>query len=330
MRIAVYSAQPYDEQFLDEANAEQGHRLHFLACPLNRDTLAMLPAKADAVCVFVNDHLDAPLIKALAERGVRAIALRCAGYDNVDVPAANALGVRVVRVPAYSPESVAEHALALLMALLRHIPRAHARVRDGNFSLQGLLGEELHGKTVGLVGTGRIGTALARILVGCGCKVVATDPEPVAACIGLGVQYVSLNALLRAADIVSLHCPLNANTRHLVNAQTLAAMRPGVVVINTSRGAVVDTVALIEALKRGHVSAAGLDVYEGEAPLFFADRSGVVLQDEVFARLQGLPNVIVTAHQAFFTRQAMAEISQVTLANLTRIEGGEPCQNALC
>lgn len=330
MRIAVFSAQPYDAPFLEAANAAHAHHLTFLQPALGADTLALLPEGSDAVCVFVNDRVDAGVLAGLAARGVRAVALRCAGFDNVDLTAARQQGIRVMRVPAYSPESVAEHALALMMGLLRHVPRAHARASVSNFSLQGLMGRRLHGATVGLIGTGRIGHALARCLVGCGCEVVAVDPEPSDDCAALGVRYLTLDEVLPQADILSLHCPLTDETRHLLDASRLAMTRPGVLVVNTSRGGVVDTRALIAALKSGQVGGAGLDVYEGERGLFFADHSNAVLADDDYARLQGMPNVILTAHQAFFTHEAMAEIAAVTLDNLSRIERGEACQCALC
>lgn len=327
MRVAVFSTKPYDRAFFSDENARHGHDLTFFEPRLAAET-AILAAGHDAVCAFVNDRLDADVLDALAQGGTRSIALRCAGFNNVDLEAAGRLGMSVVRVPAYSPYAVAEHTLALILGLNRKIPRAHARVREGDFSLDGLLGFDLHGRTVGIVGTGQIGAVVARILTGFGCRLLAFDPVRNPECEGLGVSYVALPELL-AADIVTLHCPLLPQTRHLIDAEALALMRRGAMLINTSRGALLDTPAVIEALKSGHLGYLGLDVYEEEAALFFEDLSGQVLQDDVFARLLTFPNVLITGHQAFFTHEALTAIAATTLTNLDDLAAGRPCPNAI-
>ena len=320
MRTAVFSARPYERAFLDAAVAAAGgHTLVYLEPRLTADT-APLAAGCAAVCLFVDDRADAPALEALARGGTRLVALRSAGFDHVDLAAATRVGLVVARVPAYSPHAVAEHAVTLLLALVRRLPHAYNRVREGNFALDGLLGFELSGQTVGVVGTGEIGTVFARIMRGFGCRVIAADPAPSPACRAMGVAYVDLPTLLDTSDVVALHCPLTPATHHLLDGAAFARMRPGVVVINTSRGAVVDTRAAIAALKAGRLGALGLDVYEGEAALFFADRSAEVMRDDVFARLLTFPNVIVTGHQAFFTREALAAIAATTVANLTAFE----------
>ena len=319
MRVAVYSTKPYDRRFLDAANADAGHELVYLEPRLMPQTVA--PASgAQAICAFVNDELRADVLASLAGLGTRLVALRCAGFNNVDLAAARALGIAVARVPEYSPHAVAEHTVALILALNRKIHRAHARVREGNFDLEGLLGFDLFGRTVGVVGTGKIGAALARIMLGFGCTVLAHDPQPDPACIAAGVRYVPLADLLAAADIVSLHCPLTPATHRLIDAAALARMRPAVMLINTSRGAVIDTRAVIEGLKSGHIGSLGLDVYEEEAELFFRDLSDSVIQDDLFARLLTFPNVLITGHQAYFTQDAMAAIAATTMENITSFE----------
>lgn len=328
MRVAVFSTKPYDRAFLTEENARHGHDLTFFEPRMAAET-AILAAGYDAVCAFVNDRLDAEVLGALAGGGTRAIALRCAGFNNVDLEAAGRLGLSVVRVPAYSPYAVAEHTVALVLGLNRKIPRAHARVREGDFSLDGLLGFDLHGRTAGIVGTGQIGAVVARILSGFGCRLLAHDPVRNPECEALDVRYVELPDLLASSDIVTLHCPLLPQTWHLIDAEALALMRRGTMLINTSRGALLDTPAVIEALKVGHLGYLGLDVYEEEAALFFEDLSGQVLQDDVFARLLTFPNVLITGHQAFFTGEALSAIAATTLANLDDIAAGRPCPNAL-
>lgn len=314
MRICVYSTRSYDRRFLDEANARGDHALVYLDARLDASTVATA-AGSDAVCAFVNDRLDAPVLEALHAQGVRLVLLRSAGFNHVDLAAAASLGLSVARVPEYSPHAVAEHTVALILTLNRHIHRAHARVREGNFSLEGLLGFDLHGSTVGVVGTGRIGGVFARVMAAFGCRVLASDPQPDPALPALGIEYVALDALLPASDIVSLHCPLTPATRHLIDAAALARMKSGAMLVNTSRGAVIDTPAVIGALKRGQLGGLAIDVYEEEADLFFRDLSQNVLQDDVFARLLTFPNVLVTGHQGFFTAQALAAIARTTLGN---------------
>jgi len=321
MRVAVYSTKPYDRQFLAEANPAPGHRLSFLEPRLAPETVP-LAADAEAVCAFVNDDLGVGVLERLAALGIRHVALRCAGFNQVDLRAAERLGITVSRVPAYSPHAVAEHCAALVLALDRRTHRAYNRVREGNFALTGLLGFDLHGKTVGIVGTGRIGTCFARIMTGFGCRVVASDPQPSEECRALGVEYLPLEHLLAQSHIVSLHLPLTPQTHHFLGAAQLDGMRDGVMLINTSRGMLIDTVAVIEALKRGKIGYLGLDVYEEEADLFFEDLSDQVLRDDVFSRLLTFPNVLVTGHQGFFTREAMTNIAATTMGNLTAAEQG--------
>jgi D-lactate dehydrogenase len=326
MKIAVCSTQSYDRKFLAEANREFAHELTFFDAHLNEETWRMV-AGFPTVCVFVNDTLNAVVLTNLAEQGTRLIALRCAGFNNVDVQAATDLGLKVVRVPAYSPHSVAEHSVALMMALNRKIPRAYNRVRDGNFALEGLLGFELLGKTVGIIGTGRIGAAVAGILHGFGCRLIAYDPQPNAECLSLGVEYVSLQQLYAASDIITLHSPLNKQSLHLINSAAVAQMKRGVMLINTSRGGVIDTPAVIAGLKSCKIGYLGLDVYEQEGDLFFQDLSNQVIQDDMFERLLTFPNVLITGHQGFFTQEALTSIAQTTLQNISLFEKTGQCQN---
>lgn len=323
MRIAFFSTKPYDRVFFNAANADGRHQLTFIENPLAPDTAA-LAAGHQAVCAFVNDDLTAPVLERLAASGVAVIAMRCAGTNNVDVPAARALGLVVVRVPAYSPHAVAEHAVALLLTLVRKTHKAYARVRDGNFSLDGLLGYDIHGLTVGVVGTGQIGVLFARIMAGFGCRLLAHDVREHPDIATLGGRYVPLDVLLAGSDIVSLHCPLLPSTYHLINAGSVAGMKPGAVIINTSRGALIDAEAVIEGIKSGRLGGLGLDVYEEEKPLFFEDKSHTVIQDDVFSRLLTFPNVVITGHQAFFTRNALEAIARVTLGNLDDEQAGRP------
>ena len=328
MRVAVYSAKPYDIDYLTAANQRHGHDLRFLEARLSAQTVP-LAADSDAVCAFVNDVVDAEVLDSLAELGIRTVALRSAGFNHVDLLAAERLGITVVRVPAYSPHAVAEHAVALVLALNRKTHRAHLRVRENNFALTGLLGFDLHGRTVGVIGTGAIGTVFSRIMLGFGCRVLAHDPQPSAACEALGVRYVSLDHLLAESDIVSLHCPLTPGTHHLVDAEALAQMRDGLMLINTSRGALNDTAAVIAALKTGRIGSLGLDVYEEEEGLFFEDLSDRVVTDDVFSRLLTFPNVLITGHQGFFTVEALTGIAETTLENLTTLERGDACPNVV-
>ncbi|WEK49565.1 MAG: 2-hydroxyacid dehydrogenase [Candidatus Kaistia colombiensis] len=329
MRVAVFSTKPYDRQYLTEANAAFGHDLVFFEPRLDLST-APLADGFPAVCVFVNDKLDRPLLTQLAASGTRLVALRCAGFNNVDLHAAAELGIEVVRVPAYSPHAVAEFTVALLLALDRRIPRAWARVRDNNFALDGLIGNDLYGKTIGIVGTGRIGGLVARCLrLGFGCRVLAFDQWQDPALVEIGVEYGPLDELLAAADIVSLHCPLTPTTHHLVNATTIARAKPGFILVNTSRGALINAEALVDGLKSGKVGGVALDVYEQEADLFFEDLSNEIIQDDVFQRLLTFPNVLVTGHQAFLTAEALAAISETTLRNIAAAEDGHVLENVV-
>jgi D-lactate dehydrogenase len=324
MHVAVFSTRPYDREFLTRANAEGRHELVFHDTRLDAGTAAAAQG-AQAVCAFVNDRLSADTLQRLHGLGVRLVALRSAGFNHVDLPAAAALGIAVGRVPEYSPHAVAEHTVALVLTLNRKIHRAYNRVREGNFALEGLLGFDLHGRTVGVVGTGKIGACFARIMAGFGCRLLAYAPEINPDLTALGARYVALPELLAGSDVVSLHCPLTPQTHHLIDAAALATMRRGAMLINTSRGAVVDARAAIAALKRGQLGSLGLDVYEEEADLFFRDLSDTVLHDDVFARLLTFPNVVVTGHQAFFTEQALTGIAETTLANLDHFEAqGRP------
>ena len=330
MKIAVFSAQPYDRRFLD-AEAEVGKaeavQLAYYTEALSLQS-TVLAQGCEAVCVFVNDVLDAAVLEALAQIGVRAVLLRCAGFNNLDTAAAARLGLFVARVPAYSPEAVAEHTLALILTLNRNTHRAHARIREGNFALDGLLDSNLHGKTVGVVGLGKIGMAAARIFRGFGCRVLGSDPAPAAQFAALG-ELATLEELLPQADIVSLHCPLTPSTQYMINAQSLRAMKRGAMLVNTSRGALIDTCAVIDALKSRHLGALAIDVYEQESELFFHDRSADIIGDDVFQRLLTFPNVLVTGHQGFFTVEAMREIAQTTFMNLACHVNGTACVNAV-
>jgi D-lactate dehydrogenase len=324
MKVAVFSTKRYDRDFLTAANGEAGQELRFLEARLSLDS-APLARDSDAICAFVNDDLGAPVLKALAALGVRLVALRSAGFNHVDLPAARELGLTIARVPAYSPHAVAEHTIALILALNRKIHRAYNRVREGNFALDGLLGFDLHGKTVGVIGTGKIGEVVAQILAGFGCELLGNDIAPNPACQALGMHYVSREELLARSDILTLHCPLTPETHHMIRAQTLAKLKRGVMLINTSRGAVVETRALIRGLKEGVIGSLGLDVYEEEGDLFFEDLSNEVLRDDVFARLLTFPNVLITGHQAFFTREALSSIAETTLANIAAFStSGKP------
>jgi D-lactate dehydrogenase len=318
LSVVCFSAKRYDRQSFEAAGAQAWR---YVEARLGLDTVAAAEG-AQAVCVFVNDRVDAAVLERLAALGVKLVLLRCAGFNNVDVAAAQRLGLAVARVPEYSPHAVAEHTLALLLTLIRKTHRAHARVREGNFELDGLLGFDLHGKTVGVLGTGRIGRCVVKIFQGLGCEVLCHDPVPHPE---VTAPYVGLDELLSRSRVLLLQCPLTEATRHLINAERLAQMPRGAVLVNTSRGAVIDTPAVIGALKRGHLGGLAIDVYEEEAALFFADHSDEVLTDDVFARLQTFPNVLITAHQAFFTEEALAAIAQTTLANLDAfVQGGKP------
>ncbi len=327
MKLAVFDTHTYDREALAAANVRFAHDLTFFEPRLTRQT-ASLAAGFPAVCSFVNDRVDAETIATLQAGGTRLIALRSAGYNHVDLDEAGRRGVVVVRVPEYSPHAVAEHTVGLMLALNRKIHRAYNRVREANFSLEGLVGFDLFGKTCGIVGTGGIGAVVARILHGFGCRLLAFDLTPNETLrTELNVRYTELPVLYRDSDVISLHVPLTPATQHLIDADALARMKPGVMLINTGRGALVDTRALIDALKRGQVGAAGLDVYEEEEGIFFRNLSEQVLQDDVLARLLTFPNVLVTSHQAFLTREALANIADTTLGNVSAYERGERLLN---
>jgi len=326
MQVIFYNTKVYDRQFFEPANVRFGHQLRFLEAPLNENTVVMAKGAA-AVCIFVNDIANARVLEHLAGEGVHLLALRCAGYNNVDVKAAAALGIKVVRVPAYSPYAVAEHTVALILSLNRKTHRAYNRVREGNFALTGLMGFDLHGKTVGLIGLGKIGLVTARILQGFGCRVLGYDIRESQEAKAIGVAYTSLAELYQQSDIISLHCPLTPQTYHLINEASIAQLKEGVMLINTSRGAIIDTKAIIKGLKSGKIKYLGLDVYEEEADLFFEDLSDKVIQDDVFMRLLSFNNVLITGHQAFFTSDALQSIAQVTLQNITDFEQGQALVN---
>ena len=328
MKTAVFSTRRYDKSLLTQANGESGHELVFLQDRLTRDTAA-LAAGCAAVCVFVNDNVDAEVLALLAAQGTRLVATRSTGYNHVDAAAAARLGMEVVRVTDYSPHSVAEFAVGLLLAVNRKIARASVRTRDGNFELDGLMGFDLHGKTVGVVGTGKIGTIFARIMRGFGCTVLGHDLQPNPVFTAIGGRYVAVQELMAQSDVVSLHCPLTEHTRHIVNAQTLAGAKRGAILVNTSRGALVDTEAAIEALKTGQLGGLAIDVYEQEASLFFQDLSSTIITDDVIQRLVSFPNVIVTGHQAFFTQEAIGQIMQTTIASISAFERGAALVNRI-
>jgi D-lactate dehydrogenase len=321
VKVAVFSTKNYDREFLSSSNVSQ-HELYFFEPHLNEQT-ATLATGFEAVCVFVNDTVDALVVAKLAGLGVRLIALRCAGYNNVDLAAVKKHGLTVVRVPGYSPYAVAEHTISLMLALNRKLQRAYNRVREGNFALGGLLGFDMHGRTAGIIGTGNIGSVTARILIGFGCEVLAFDPVENENCRALGVRYVTFDDLFSQSHIITLHCPLTPENKHLINASALQKMRDGVMLINTSRGALIDTMAVIQALKSGKIGYLGLDVYEEEERIFFEDRSGLIIPDDLFARLLTFPNVIITGHQAFFTREALENIARTTIDNFTKFQRGQ-------
>ncbi|GAB4241623.1 MAG: 2-hydroxyacid dehydrogenase [Elainellaceae cyanobacterium] len=328
MKVAVFNTKPYDRRFLEVANYDHEHELIFFEPRLNRDT-AILASGCPAVCVFVNDQPDAAALEVLASRGTRLLALRSAGFNHVDLEAAERLGITVVRVPAYSPYAVAEHTVALILGLNRKLHKAYNRVREGDFSLNGLMGFDLHGRTIGIIGTGKIGAIVAQILKGFGCSILAYDVQHNPDIEALGGKYVELPHLFAQSDIITLHCPLLPSTHHIINAEALERMKQGVMIINTSRGALIDTDAVIDALKSGRVGYLGLDVYENESEIFFEDMSDVIIQDDVFERLTTFPNVIVTGHQAFFTEEALKNIAETTLENITAIEQGHECPNVV-
>ena len=324
MKIAFFDAKPYDTPAFTRYGKENGIGFKFYETKLNEDTVALAQG-ADGVCVFVNDTVNAAVIDRLASSGVKYVALRCAGYNNVDLDYA-AGNVRVVWVPAYSPYAVAEHAMALLLTSIRRTHKAYIRTKDFNFSLSGLTGFDLHGKTVGVVGTGRIGRVFIDICRGFGMRVIAYDKFPAK---DAGIEYVTLDELFRESDVISFHCPLTEDTYHLVNHESVKTMKKGVVLVNTSRGALIDSEALLEGIKERHIGAACLDVYEEEGDVFFRDFSGHIVEDDTLARLITMPNVLVTSHQAFLTEEALDNIAATTVENLVRLREGKPCPNEL-
>lgn len=325
MKVAVFSTKSFDRESFDTHN-KGAHQLTYFEASLNADTINLVSGH-DAVCIFVNDKIDSKIIENLSEHGIRLISLRCAGFNNVDVEAAQSKNIKVVRVPTYSPYAVAEHAVALILTLNRKTHKAYNRIRESNFSLEKLTGFDLCGKTVGVVGTGYIGSVFCKIMLGFGCKVVAYDVQSSSSLQDNGVRYVAFDELLRISDIISLHCPLTPETHHLINKDQFAKMKEGVMLINTSRGGLLSTKATIEALKSKKLGYLGIDVYEQEENLFFKDLSESIIQDEMITRLLTFPNVLVTAHQGFFTIEALKEIATTTLMNISDFENGKPLQN---
>ncbi|MFP5385588.1 MAG: 2-hydroxyacid dehydrogenase [Bacteriovoracia bacterium] len=329
MKITVFDTHTFERPYYEETNLGYTHDMKFIEARLTEQT-AILARGSECVCAFVNDIINEKVIKILSEEGIRLIALRSAGFNNVDLEAAARHGIKVVRVPEYSPYAVAEHAVALILCLNRKIHRASTRVHEGNFSLNGLVGFDLHGKTVGIIGTGKIGSILAKIMLGFGCNVLSYDQSVSPELQKLGAKYVELDELLKESDIISLHVPLNPETRHMIDARALATMKKGVMLINTGRGALIDTKALIAGLKSGHVGHAGLDVYEEEEGIFFQDLSGEVIQDDTLARLLTFPNVILTSHQAFLTKEALQNIADTTFFNIKQFENNQKLENEVC
>ncbi|NOX08662.1 MAG: 2-hydroxyacid dehydrogenase [Gammaproteobacteria bacterium] len=321
MKIIFFSSKRYDEEYFSLLNKNYNHDIRFVEAKLTCDTINLINGES-VVCAFVNDVLDRNVLSLLSELNVKLIALRCAGFNNVDVSAANDLSIKVVRVPAYSPSAVAEHAVCLMLSLNRKIYRSYNRVREGNFSLDGLLGFDFSGKTIGIVGTGKIGSIVARIMSAMGMNVLAYDPLHNHECINMGVNYVGIEELFMASDVISLHCPLTAETKYLVDESALDKMKTGVMLINTSRGAILDACAVIEKLKSKKLGYLGLDVYEQESDLFFEDLSCEIIQDDIFERLLTFPNVLITAHQGFFTSNALENIADTTLNSIKQFEDG--------
>ena len=328
MKIAFFNTKQYDQEYFDRTNQNNAHQIRYFSSHLNLESTSLI-SDEKVVCAFINDNLGAEVLHRLKHKGVELIALRSAGFNHVDMACAKQLSMPVVRVPAYSPYAVAEHAVGLLLCLNRGIHRAHNRIREGDFSLRNLMGFDLHGKTVGVIGTGKIGQAFANIMLGFGCNVIAYDVIHNEQCIKSGVTYASLDNLLSQADVISLHCPLTPETYHLIDQQALEKMHDGVTIINTSRGKLVDTKAIINALKTGKVGLLGLDVYEEEEALFFEDFSEKGIQDDLLARLTTFPNVIITSHQGFFTQEAMLNIAQTTLSNISQFEQDGSVQNGV-
>lgn len=328
MDIAFFNTKSYDREVFERTNQVFKHNIHYIEPHLNQVTANLVQGEK-CVCAFINDTLDRPVLELLKHRGVELVALRSAGFNHVDLDAAKELDLPVVRVPAYSPYATAEYAAGLLLVLNRRLHRAFNRVREGDFSINGLMGFDIHGKTVGIIGTGKIGEAFARIMVGFGTRVIAYDVYPSPDCEAMGVEYVSLDELYAQSDIISLHCPLVEATQHIIDAEAIAKMKTGVTILNTSRGRLLDTRAVIAGLKNRKIGFFGLDVYEEEESMFFEDLSDDMIQDDVFARLLTFPNVLATSHQAFFTREAVARIAETTLQNIRQYENKEPLVNAI-
>ncbi|HET9746001.1 MAG TPA: 2-hydroxyacid dehydrogenase [Chitinophagaceae bacterium] len=328
MRIAFFSTKSYDKEYFDRVNSNGHHQFIYFEAALNSAT-ASLSKEHDAVCLFVNDKADRETVEQLSANKVKLIALRCAGFNNVDLEAASKKNIKVVRVPAYSPEAVAEHAVALILTLNRKTHKAYNRIREGNFSLENLTGFNLHGKTVGVIGTGKIGQAFCRIMLGFGCKILAYDKFPSSEMQQAGVSYQPLDEVFAQSDIISLHCPLLPETHHLINEQAFSKMKKGVMLINTSRGAVINTADAIDALKNEKLGYFGIDVYEQEEKLFFRDLSEKIIADDMIARLIGFPNVLITSHQGFFTKEALEQIAAVTIKNINDFEQDSPLENEI-
>ncbi|ASJ97893.1 MULTISPECIES: 2-hydroxyacid dehydrogenase [Shewanella] len=328
MRIGFFSAKHYDMEHFNRTNQAFGAQIEYFDYRLCMQT-AKLAYGFEVICAFVNDSLCEEVLVELAKNGTKIIAMRCAGFNNVDLDAATRLGIRVVNVPAYSPESVAEHTVALMLTLNRKVHKAYQRTRDANFSLEGLVGFNMHGRTVGVIGTGKIGVATIKILLGFGCTVVAYDPYPNQLVTDMGIDYLPLDELYAVSDIISLHCPLTKENHHLLNKESFEKMKPGVMVINTSRGGLLNAFDAMEALKTGQIGSLGLDVYENEKELFFEDKSNQIIQDDVFRRLSACHNVIFTGHQAFLTEEALGAIAHTSLTNVRQLLNGETCPNQL-
>lgn len=326
MNLAFFSTQDYDKTFFEKHNEKFGFAIDFHEVSLNEITVDLVQ-RADAICVFVNDKVTRKVIVKLAERGVKVIALRCAGFNNVDLQAAAALGLVVVRVPAYSPHAVAEHAVAMIMTLNRKTHKAYNRIREQNFSLNGLMGFDLYGKTIGVIGTGNIGMVFCKIMLGFGCRVLAYDVKQQESMVEAGVTYVPLKSLLADSDIISLHCPLNEKTHYIIGKDTIKLIKKGAMLINTSRGGLIDSKKVIKALKTGQLGALGIDVYEQEETLFFQNLTDHIITDDIIARLISFPNVLITAHQGFFTHEAMDQIAETTLTNLNDYQSGKSLAN---
>lgn len=322
MKITFFSTKPYDRESFNRLNTTFGFELEYFETHLGPHIINAVE-QTDAVCAFVNDKLNAQVLGELSLKGVKVVALRCAGFNNVDLEAAKRLGIKICRVPAYSPEAVAEHAVAMLLTLNRKTHKAYNRVREQNFSLNGLLGFNVHGKAIGVLGTGNIGTSFCKIMLGFGCRVVAFDLMPNPELIKLGVAYLPKEEVFSCADILSLHCPLNESTHHIINAEAIARMKKGVMLVNTSRGGLIDTKAAIDALKSRQIGYLGLDVYEHESTLFFRDLSANIIEDDTIQRLMSFPNVLITAHQAFLTTEALEQIAVTTLGNVRELLNGK-------